>query len=271
MPAWRQDLAGTTCLPVPVTGATTLAVPAPPSPATDPPVRRSLSALIARALGWLMRVIGYTIAGYAALCVILVLAYRFVDPPFSNLMLWQWLRGEEVIHSWVSLGQISPNLVRAVIASEDARFCRHNGVDFKALRQALRRSGTKRGRGASTISMQVTKNLFLWNSRSYVRKAIEIPLTMFLELVWPKWRVMEVYLNIAEWGEGVFGAEAAANYHFNKPARHLSRRQSALLAVALPNPLMREPGDPGRATSRRATRIEKRVRAGAGAAKCVLN
>ncbi len=99
-------------------------------------------------------------------------------------------------------------------------------------------------RGASTISMQVTKNMFLWSSKSYIRKIIELPLTLIMELVWPKWRTLEVYLNIAEWGPGVFGAEAAARHHFNLPAARLSERQAALLAAALPNPIVRDAGDP---------------------------
>ena len=185
-------------------------------------------------------------------------------------MAWQRLNGVEVSQVWTPLNKISPHLIRAVIASEDARFCRHWGVDFKALQVAVRQSGRRRGRGASTISMQVTKNLFLWNSRSYVRKAIEIPLTLLLELVWPKRRVLEVYLNIAEWGEGVFGAGAASAYHFSTPARRLSLRQAALLAVLLPNPLVREAGNPSRRTKRRANRLIKRVKGSAGAAKCIL-
>ena len=216
----------------------------------------------------LTKILVYAAAGYIVLCMALIFVYRFIDPPMSNLMIWQRLAGMEISHQWVPLSRISPNLVRAVIASEDARFCQHSGVDFKALRVALKQS--RRRRGASTISMQVTKNLFLWNSRSYIRKALEIPLTLLMELVWPKWRVMEVYLNIAEWGEGVFGAEAAAGYHFDKSASRLSPRQAALLAVALPNPVEREAGDPNRQTRRRAARIEKRVRGSAGAAKCVL-
>jgi monofunctional biosynthetic peptidoglycan transglycosylase len=145
----------------------------------------------------------------------------------------------------VPLDSISPALPVAVIASEDNRFCRHRGVDWGALREVVE-SADEDGpsRGASTIPMQTAKNLFLWSGRSYVRKALELPIALWLDLVWSKRRMMENYLNIAEWGEGVFGAEAAARRYFGKAARDLTRREAALLATALPNPILRDPGRP---------------------------
>ena len=177
--------------------------------------------------------------------VLLVIFYRWFDPPASMLMLGQRLLGTPVYQRWVPLERMSAYLSQAVILSEDARFCRHGGVDWGALAEAIEDSREGVARGGSTITMQVVKNLFLWPSRSYVRKALEIPLAYGVELAWPKRRIVEIYLNIAEWGPGIFGAEAAARYHFRKPATFLTPREAALLAVALPNPLQRRPGRPG--------------------------
>jgi len=170
------------------------------------------------------RYAAYAVGGYLALVLVLIVLFRFVDPPGSMLMLTKLLTGNSVDRTWVPLEQISPNLVRAVIVSEDGRFCEHSGIDTAAIKEAIERASGGVPRGASTISMQVTKNLFLWNAKSYIRKVIEIPLTLIMEMVWPKRRVIEVYLNIAEWGPGVFGAEAAARHHFRKPASRLNER-----------------------------------------------
>jgi monofunctional glycosyltransferase len=223
-------------------------------------------ALARRAL----RVAGLVIAAWLGITVALIAVYRFADPPFSMLMLQQRVTGEDVDQAWVSLDSISPHVVRAVLLSEDGRFCQHWGVDLDEMQNAIERAGDGIPRGASTISMQVTKNMFLWQSKSYVRKAIEIPLTFVIEALWPKRRIMEVYLNIAEWGPGIFGVEAASRYHFNKPAARLSEREAAQLAVALPNPIRRDAGDPGPQTRRLASDIQARMRAAhAGATACV--
>ncbi len=169
----------------------------------------------------------------------------WVVPPVSTLMLGRWLTLQPVARDHVSLDEISPHLPLAVMTAEDSRFCGHGGVDWDALREVVEDAdGDGPSRGASTIPMQVAKNLFLWPSRSYIRKGLEIPVALYLDLVWSKRRMMEVYLNIAEWGEGVFGAEAAAQRHFRKSARNLTRQEAALLARALPNPLLRNPGRP---------------------------
>jgi monofunctional biosynthetic peptidoglycan transglycosylase len=217
------------------------------------------------------RYAAYAVGGYLALVLMLILLFRFVDPPGSMLMLRHLLTGNAVNRTWVPLEQISPNLIRAVIVSEDGRFCEHSGIDTAAIKEAIERASGGVPRGASTISMQVTKNLFLWNAKSYIRKVIEIPLTLFMEMVWPKWRVLEVYLNIAEWGPGVFGAEAAARHHFNKPASRLSEREAALLAAVLPNPVARDAGAPGRGTSAKARVVQSRVRAYGAVASCVVS
>jgi monofunctional biosynthetic peptidoglycan transglycosylase len=210
-------------------------------------------------------------AAFALGCLVLVLIvlYRWVNPPASTLMLGQWLTGTRIDQRWVSIDRISPYLQRAVITSEDGRFCRHHGVDWDEIEEALERARDGVARGGSTISMQVVKNLFLWPSKSYVRKALEIPLTYAIELAWSKRRILEIYLNIAEWGPGVFGAEAAARYHFGKPAASLTPSQAALLAVALPNPRERRAGAPGPGTLRLATTLHARMMAGAGNTSCV--
>lgn len=222
--------------------------------------------------GWrALRYAGYAAGAYFAFVFLLIVLYRFVNPPASALMLTQSLTGTDVQQEWVDIDQISPALVRAVIIAEDWGFCDHYGIDFSAIAEAIERSNGGVPRGASTVSMQLTKNLFLWNAKSFLRKAIELPLTLMIELIWPKRRIMEVYLNVAEWGPGIFGAEAAARYHFNKSARRLGRRESAQLAAALPNPMVRDAGDPGPKTSRKARVIQSRVRKAGDVAACVLN
>ena len=208
-----------------------------------------------------LRVAGYTFAGYMALVLALIVVYRFVNPPLSSLMLQQRLTGQDILQDWVSLDAISPQIVRAVLVSEDGRFCQHHGVDVLEMQAAIERAQDGIPRGASTISMQLTKNLFLWPSKSYLRKAIEIPLTLAIELLWPKWRIMEVYLNIAELGPGIFGVESASRFYFDKAARRLNEREAAQLAVALPNPISRDPGEPGRRTQRLASDVQDRMRA----------
>ncbi len=210
-------------------------------------------------------------AGWLAVVLFLILAYRFVNPPVSALMLQRWAFGQDIAHDWVAIEDMSPHIVRAVLLSEDGRFCEHYGVDYEAIQEAVERAGGGTPRGASTISMQVVKNLFLWPSKSYLRKAIELPLTYVMEFVWPKRRIMEVYLNIAEWGPGIFGVETAAQFHFNKPARNLSEREAARLAVALPNPLIRDAGEPGPGTQRLAGAVQVRMRlAPSSQTACVL-
>jgi monofunctional biosynthetic peptidoglycan transglycosylase len=205
----------------------------------------------------LVRLVVILLLAYPALVLVLALAY-IVVPPVSTLMLARWLSGESVARTYVPLSQISRELPAAVISSEDARFCQHGGVDWGALHEVISDDDGP-SRGASTIPMQVAKNLFLWPSRSYVRKALEIPLAVLLDLVWSKRRMVEIYLNIAEWGEGTFGAEAAARKHFGKPARELTRREAVLLAASLPNPLARNPGRPSVRLRALAGRVSARM------------
>ncbi len=205
------------------------------------------------------------------LVVAAIVLYRWVDPPFTTLTAAARLVGRDVRQTWVGLDRVAPGLIRAVIASEDARFCQHFGVSIDEIEKAIERSRDGIPRGASTISMQVTKNLFLWPQRSYVRKAVEIPLTLVLEAVLPKRRILEIYLNVAEWGPGVFGIEAAARHHFRKPASRLSEAENALLAVALPNPLARNPARPSPGVQRLAQGIAARSHASPRMAHCILN
>ncbi|TCT11871.1 monofunctional biosynthetic peptidoglycan transglycosylase [Tepidamorphus gemmatus] len=218
---------------------------------------------------WSRRLVrGIAIAGLllAALPIVLVPLYAVVPPPASTLEVWQRLNGVPIKKRWVPLDDIAPVLVHSVIMSEDGQFCAHRGVDWKAVREVLDRGDT---RGASTIPMQTVKNLFLWSSRSYVRKGLEVPLAYWADLVWSKRRMIEIYLNIVEWGPGVFGAEAAAQHWFGVPAARLSRRQAALMAAALPNPIARNPAKPGRTTTYLAGIIERRARQAGAYVTCL--
>jgi monofunctional biosynthetic peptidoglycan transglycosylase len=219
----------------------------------------------------ILKIAVYAFGGYMAFILALIVLYRFVNPPMSSLMLQQRIFGQDVIQDWVAVENISPQIVRAVLLSEDGRFCQHHGIDILEMQAAIERAQDGIPRGASTISMQVIKNLFLWPSKNYIRKAIEIPLTLAMELLWPKRRIMEVYLNIAEWGPGIFGVEAASRFHFDKAANRLNEREAAQLAVALPNPYSRDPGDPGPRTARLAGDIQGRMRgASPSQTACVL-
>jgi len=209
------------------------------------------------------------LAGWFIAVLVLIVAYRFINPPFSMLMAQRWLGGTAINKEWVPLTRISSNLSRAVIVAEDGRFCSHWGVDFIEAANAIRRASDGYPRGASTITMQVAKNLFLVPAKSYLRKMVEIPLTFAIELVWPKRRILEVYLNIVEWGPGVFGAEAASRGHFGRAASSLTARQAAQLAAVLPNPIVRDAGTPGPRTSRKASVIQARAARARGASACV--
>ena len=190
------------------------------------------------------------------------LAYKWVDPPLTVPIAWEFLSGKRPAQTWVALDAIAPALAAGALMSEDAKFCRHNGVDWDSLQMSIdaARDGA-RARGASTISMQTVKNLFLWQSRSYVRKALEIPLALWADLVLGKRRLLEIYLNIAEFGPSVYGAEAAARGFFDRPAAQLTRAQAARLATSLPNPKARNAGRPSRRHARLANGIERRIRA----------
>jgi monofunctional biosynthetic peptidoglycan transglycosylase len=198
--------------------------------------------------------------------------YLFLRP-ISTLMLWRSITHARVERVWVPLERISPELPRAVIVAEDARFCTHKGVDLSEMREAVDEADNiASARGGSTITQQLAKNLFLWQGRSFVRKALEFPLALWINLVIPKRRQLEIYLNIAEWGpNGIFGAEAASQYAFNKPAEDLSLFEAALLAATLPNPRKRFPQQPSPALWRLAGIYEMRSMASADIDRCVVS
>lgn len=200
---------------------------------------------------WFRRIIKFgVIAGIVLAFIPLMLGLLYRVPwvnPQSTLMLYYLVTNNKVDRRWVPFEKISPRLVQAVIMSEDGQYCQHNGVDWQALNTVIDDAiDGEKTRGASTITMQTVKNLFLWNSRSFIRKGLEIPLALYVDAIWSKRRQMEIYLNIAEWGPGIYGIEAAAQYHFKRPASRLNRAQSALLAVTLPNPELRNPQKPSR-------------------------
>ncbi|MET3586700.1 monofunctional biosynthetic peptidoglycan transglycosylase [Pseudorhizobium tarimense] len=221
-------------------------------------VRRGRRGPVAR---FLRRMVLLALALLVAPYLLILLYTLPVIHPVSTLMLADLalFRGYE--RQWVSLDDISPNLVQSVMMSEDGQFCRHGGVDWGEMKVVVEEAlDGETTRGASTIPMQTAKNLFLWNGRSFVRKALELPLAMAADFVWLKRRTMEIYLNVAEWGPGIYGAEAAAQYHFGVSASDLTRRQAALLAVALPNPITRVAGKPGNGMQRLARVVERRAR-----------
>lgn len=210
-----------------------------------------------RKIGRLLRRIALIAVGLLAA---LILLYRFVDPPLTPLMLIRLAQGDGLQHSARPLAAIARDLPRAVVAAEDNRFCRHWGVDWSAVGEALEDFDEKgRMRGASTITMQVARNLFLWPGGGFLRKAVEVPLAFAIDLAWPKQRIIEVYLNIAELGPGTFGVEAAARLHFGKPAARLTRREAALLAAILPSPRHWSAGRPSAYIERRAGIIAGRI------------
>ena len=191
-----------------------------------------------------------------------VVLHRFVPPLFTILMVKQAIAGHGMDYRWRSLDHISPRLVEAVIAAEDARFCQHHGFDVDAIQKAMEANeraeqrGSDKRRGASTISQQTAKNVFLWPSRDWVRKGLEVGYTGLIELVWGKRRIMEMYLNVAEWAPGVYGAEAASQHWFHKSAENLTAREAARLAAILPSPRRYRAADPGPYVRRRASRIQ---------------
>jgi monofunctional biosynthetic peptidoglycan transglycosylase len=201
---------------------------------------------------------------------LLVPVYRVINP-VSTLMLWRWATGARVQRVFVPLERMAPALPITVIAAEDGRFCQHRGVDWREIRERLEEvDDISQARGVSTITQQTAKNLFLWPVRSLVRKALEFPLALWIDLVLPKWRVLEIYLNVAEWGpNGQFGAETASRHAFNKPASSLNPREAALLAAVLPNPRRRSARVPGSAVRRLAAIYESRGANQASLAHCM--
>lgn len=212
---------------------------------------------------------------FAALAVLLLPylvtpLYAVLNPP-STLMLWRWATGKRVERTVLPLADMGRALPTTVLASEDARFCSHRGVDWTEIRAAVEDADDLgEARGGSTITQQVAKNLFLWQGRSFVRKALEFPLALWIDLVLPKRRVLEIYLNVAEWGpDGQFGAAAGARHAFGKPLKALTAREAALMAAILPNPHRRSAGRPGTGVRRLAGIFAARAQASPDIARCL--
>jgi monofunctional biosynthetic peptidoglycan transglycosylase len=206
-------------------------------------------------LRWGLRVL----IALAVLPPVLLLLYAVVPPPGTPLMLIRLFEGEGIHRQWVPLENIAPALPQRVIAGEDNLFCSHAGFDLAALRKAA--SGWLNGTsnaGGSTVSQQTAKNLFFWPGRSFLRKGLEAYATLWMEILWSKQRIMEVYLNIVEWGPGLYGAEAAARHYFNVPSAALSTQQAALMAAVLPNPRRWSPAKPTAYIQNRAATLQRR-------------
>jgi len=188
------------------------------------------------------------------------LALRFIPVPTTILMTQRAMSGETIQRKWVSLEDISPHLPRAVMGGEDSKFCQHIGIDLDAIRGALDNNAAgNRRRGGSTLTQQTAKNVFLWNGGGYPRKAVEAWLALYTNVVWGKRRTLEIYLNVAEWGDGIFGAEAAAQARFGKSAKDLTKREAALLAAVLPSPNKWRLDPPGPYVSGRAKTLIQRA------------
>jgi len=220
--------------------------------------KSSTQDLKKKVLKWTLRIVG----GFFALTIFWVICLRFIDPPVTYLMIKRGFErksaGKEwkLEKDWLDYDELSNNLKRAAIASEDARFMDHNGFDVKAIQTALEKNQSgKKLRGGSTISQQVAKNVFLWPDRSWVRKGFETYFTFLIELFWSKKRILEIYLNVVEMGQGVYGAEAAAQYYFHKSAKSLTKKEAALIIAILPSPQKWDARNPSTYVNSKANRI----------------
>jgi len=211
---------------------------------------------------YIFRIIRFSLIFFFGTSIFFTLLYRFINPPATPLMLIRVVENiadgkkPSITKDWVPLSDISPNLVLAVIASEDNNFETHYGVDIKAIEKATKLNAkSKKVRGASTISQQTAKNVFLWQARTYIRKGLELYFTGMIELIWGKKRIMEVYLNVIEMGDGIYGAEAASQQYFHKSAKNLTRDEAASIAAVLPNPRRWRPDKPSYYIARTKSRI----------------
>ncbi len=200
----------------------------------EPPMRRAVRGPLRWMRRWLLRGLGAAVA----VMLLLVLLFAFVNPPGGFYMLGEYRRTGAIEREWVPMESIAPVMARAAVAAEDANFCLHWGFDMNEIRHAIESGGT---RGASTITQQTVKNVYLWHTRSWPRKSLEAVMTPMVELFWSKRRILEVYLNMAEFDDGVFGVEAAAAHYYGTSATNLTETQAARLAAILPNPKARNP------------------------------
>lgn len=193
--------------------------------------------------------------------LVYIIALKWIDPPITFTQLGSWLSGHGLKRDYVDRSEMSPYAGLAVISSEDQLYADHHGFDWKSIKKAMAYNKRKPGRtrGASTISQQVAKNVFLWQGRSWVRKGLEVYFTFMIELIWGKKRILEMYLNVIEMGDGIFGIEAASQYYFNKPASKLSAAESALIAAVLPSPKRYKIKPLSRYVARRGAAIQKQM------------
>ena len=220
-------------------------------PKKKPPLRGDASAVLSP-VRWIVRWALRGLAGIAAFYALLIVLFSFVPPPVNIYQMQESWRLGGIEKDWVSWEEIAPAMARSVVAAEDANFCLHWGFDMAAIRAAVDQGSQ---RGASTLTQQVVKNTFLWHGRSWLRKAMEAVLTPVVELIWSKQRILEVYLNVAEFDEGIFGVQAAAQHHFGVDARDLTETQAARLAAVLPDPKGRSASDPSDFVRKRARSI----------------
>lgn len=209
--------------------------------------------------GKLFRFIGIVILIGFVLSILTTVAYKWINPPITPLMVIRKVQlGAPIEHEWRDLEDISPYMVQCAIASEDNNFLGHKGFDWGAIDRAIEeRESGRRKRGASTISQQTAKNVFLWPKSSWVRKGFEVYYTFLIENIWGKERIMEIYLNEIEMGEGIYGAQAAAQHYFNKDAKNLTRREAALITACYPQPLKKSPVHPSKRVQKRANQLVK--------------
>jgi monofunctional glycosyltransferase len=226
--------------------------------------KKGKRSLFARILIWCLKIF----LGMLVLSVLTVVIYKYISPPFTPLMIIRVVEGifdgesVGIDKSWVSYNEISPYFFRAVISSEDGKFLKHNGFDWKAIENAKKyneRNKGKKLRGASTITQQTAKNVFLWQGRNYLRKGLEAYFTVLIEAIWGKKRILEMYANEIEMGVGVYGIEAASQKYFKKSAKQLSKREAALIAAVLPNPRMWSPAAPTAYIEKRQASIQGRL------------
>lgn len=219
----------------------------------------TLTATIAKFIKWIRNLLLFLIA----LSLLTTLALRWVNPPYTSFMIVQRISTDFVPYTinWVPLNEISPHLLIAVVASEDQKFPNHHGFDLKAIQSAIEANKThKQLRGASTITQQVAKNIFLWPNKSLFRKGLEAYFSLLIEILWPKWRILEVYLNVAEFGPNIFGAKNAAYTHFNKHTNQLTEHEASILAAVMPNPHKLRASQPSNYVQQRAQHITAQAR-----------
>lgn len=222
---------------------------------------------------WFKKILIFIFVIFPGFAIASVITLRFTPIPITYLMIKRAFQGDKIYYKPVGIKKINRSLISAAIAGEDARFCSHNGFEFEAMQNAWK--ANKRGnrlKGASTISQQTAKNVFLWPDRSYVRKGFEAGYTVLIETLWPKWKIMESYLNVAEMGKGIFGAEAAARYYFKKSASELTPYESARLIAILPSPRKWSVKSPNNRVNRKIRRVTAgaRVVRNSGLDKCAI-